>query len=188
MIVALILDLCIGYTIAHAAINLIARKSFAARVTHLKTEYLKRENQNGGGTKMQNNKDKKDYLFGYQNTVKKLVRLEDELNEIESLMHGVRSIKTPEIPKGSEQSDLSNLFARLSEIQNNLEIERKKQIGLYISIKSSIDSLEDEDEKNILFFRYIKRLSWWDVADKTGFSERQVYRIHGEALKHLKIS
>lgn len=47
MIVDLMLDLCIGYTIAHAAINPIGQESFVARVMHLKTEYLKKENQNG---------------------------------------------------------------------------------------------------------------------------------------------
>ena len=45
MIVDLMLDLCIGYTIAHAATNLIGQESFAARVTHLKTEYLKIETE-----------------------------------------------------------------------------------------------------------------------------------------------
>ena len=37
----------------------------------------------------------------------------------------------------------------------------------------------------ILRLRYINLLEWHEVADKVGFSEGHVYRLHGEALKRI---
>lgn len=36
-----------------------------------------------------------------------------------------------------------------------------------------------ENEKDVLFYRYIRGMDWWEIAEKMKFSERQIYRFNG---------
>lgn len=37
--------------------------------------------------------------------------------------------------------------------------------------------------KTILMYRYIKGMRWSEIADLMGFTERQIYNLHKEAIK-----
>lgn len=56
--------------------------------------------------------------------------------------------------------------------------------------ESLITRLEDSDEREVMRYYYLdtdkgRLYKWTDVADKMGYNERQIYRIHGDALVHL---
>lgn len=53
--------------------------------------------------------------------------------------------------------------------------------------KYAIRELEDEDERDVLFYRYIKGLEWWEIARSMDYSESWIYELHGRALRKLKI-
>ena len=57
----------------------------------------------------------------------------------------------------------------------------------YQEIKTCIDALKDSRESDVLFYRYVKGLDWWKIAEKMGYTERWVLKLHGKALAHLKI-
>ena len=46
--------------------------------------------------------------------------------------------------------------------------------------------IKNEDENDVLFYRYIKGLRWWEISEKMDCSERWVHKLHGRALGHLK--
>ena len=60
---------------------------------------------------------------------------------------------------------------------------------LLVAIESAIDSLESPTERLIMRLRYIMGRSWTSVClelQSLGYSERQVYRLHGFALMKLR--
>lgn len=55
-------------------------------------------------------------------------------------------------------------------------------------ILRAINSLPDQDQRSVLIHRYINIREWHEIAEALSFSERHVYRLHGEALKKIRIS
>ena len=132
------------------------------------------------------NEIKKEYLWRYRQHVRKLSRIEAELEELRTMKTAI-SINNDGMPRGSGQSDMSNYAAELDQLEHELIRERDKRVTGYKDISNRIKELNSENERDVLFYRYIKGLAWWDIAEKMGYSERHITRIHGEALAHFKI-
>ena len=118
---------------------------------------------------MRNENDrKKQFLKGYRIKTRKIHRIEAEIDEIRS-MKMYPSVKSDGMPHGGGQGDLSGYAAELCE----------KEEKLYE---------EGVDQRDVLFYRYIKGLRFWEIAQKMDYSEDWIYKLHGRALQHLKIS
>lgn len=130
---------------------------------------------------------KKRYLREYRKSVSRLKRLWAELAEVKSMKASI-SVNNDGMPHGGGQSDLSGYAACLDGLEREIISERYQRIMKYQEIKICIDALENSRESDVLFYRYIKGLDWWKVAEKMELTERQIYRIHGKALKKIKIS
>ena len=136
-------------------------------------------------TKAENEK-KKEYLRRYNDHVRRIRRIEIELAELRT-MRISGSGNTDGMPHGSNRSDLSDYAADLDELEQKLIKERYKRVLAYKEIVKRIKKLESENEKDVLFYRYIAGYDWWQIAEKLRYSERQVHRFHGEALGHFEL-
>lgn len=132
------------------------------------------------------NERKKAYLRGYRKHGKKIKRIESEIEEIRN-MKMYPSMNNDGMPHGSGQGDLSGYAAELREKEDKLYYEGVEQVKTYNDISGRIKELEDEDERDVLFYRYIKGLEWWEIARDMDYSLRQIHRVHGKALGHLKL-
>lgn len=132
------------------------------------------------------NDRKKSYLRGYRMHGRRIKRIELEIDEIRNLKM-YPSVNNDGMPHGSGQGDLSGYAAELHEKEEKLYQEGVEQVKAYKDISWRIQQLENEDERDVLFYRYIKGMGWWEIAESMQFSERQVFRIHGKALANLKI-
>lgn len=137
--------------------------------------------------KSENDKKKK-HLKGYRTNRRRVNRIDDELAELKELAASARAISYSGMPHGSgNQTDLSDEFARITSLEEELKRERSKCIESYVAIENQIKMVEDEDENDVLFYRYVRGLRWWEIAEKMECSEQWVYKLHGKALKHLKL-
>lgn len=132
------------------------------------------------------NEMKKEYLRGYRRHVRKLSRIEAELEELRTMKMAI-SVNNDGMPHGSGQSDMSGYAAELDQLERNLIQERNQRFKGYREISERITKMKSENERDVLFYRYIKGLAWWEIAEKMGYSERHITRIHGEALAHLQM-
>ena len=71
---------------------------------------------------------------------------------------------------------------------NELIKERYLRIKTYQAIVRQIKRMKSRNESDVLFYRYIKGLDWWEIAEKMGYSQRHITRIHGKALVHFELS
>ena len=132
------------------------------------------------------NEKKKEYLRGYQKSLK---REQDILDEIQELRADKMfpSIVNDGMPHGSSQTDLSAYAATLDEMIEELKQERLKRAKLRWKIVRDIRALENEDEQKVLRLRYIKGLKWDEIAAEMNYSYKWIHKIHGKALKNFKI-
>ena len=132
---------------------------------------------------------KKEYLKQYGAAVRQMVRSELVINELRmNKMHP--SFVLSGSPCGSAQSDLSAYAVKLEEETEKYLKARYQRIRLCTEIRDRIEAMADEDEKDILTYRYIKLVRWEGkngICKKMGISERGAYRLHGQALQHFKI-
>lgn len=133
------------------------------------------------------NEKKKAYLREYRRHGRRIKRIEAEIEEIRN-MKMYPSSNNDGMPHGNLQSDLSDYAAVLQEREEELYLEGVKQVQTYKDIAYRIDELDNQDERDVLFYRYVKGYEWWQVAKAMDYSERWIYELHGNALKKLKIS
>ena len=132
------------------------------------------------------NEEKKEYLKSYRRAVK---REKDILDEIQRLRADKMfpSVANDGMPKGSNQSDLSDYIAILDEQIELLKEERLEKVRCYQKIEKQIRQMENEDEQEVLRLRYILGMKWEEVAVKMNYSYRRTLDIHGKALLSFKI-
>ncbi|MGN8862927.1 DUF1492 domain-containing protein [Dorea longicatena] len=135
--------------------------------------------------KNENNR-KKEYLRGYRKHGKRINRIEAEIEEIRS-MKMYPSMHNDGMPRGSNQNDLSSYAAILHEREEELYQEGVKQVQAYKDIAYKIEKIDNQDERDVLFYRYIKGFDWWKIAQIMNYSESWIYELHGNALKKIKI-
>lgn len=134
------------------------------------------------------NEKKKEYLRSYLVHVRRIRRINAEIEELRTMKMCPSAKDNDGMPHGgSGQRDLSDYAADLDEMIQELINERYWRIKTYQQIARQIKRLKSENEKDVLFYRYIKGLDWWDIAEKMRYTERQVYRFHGKALIHFEL-
>ena len=136
--------------------------------------------------KNENNR-KKAYLRAYRKHGKRIKRIESEIEEIRS-MKMYPSSNNDGMPHGSNQSDLSSYAVVLQEREDELYQEGVKQVQAYKEIEHRINKLENEDERDVMFYRYIKGYDFWQIAQLMDCSEEWIYKPHGRALKKIQIN
>ena len=110
-----------------------------------------------------------------------------EIEEIRS-MKMYPSMSNDGMPHGSNQSDLSSYAAELQEKEDELYLEGIRQVQTYNDIEHRINKLENQDERDVMFYKYIKGFEWWKIAQLMEYSESWIYELHGRALKKIQIN
>ena len=137
---------------------------------------------------MSENDRKKEYLRSYRQHVRRIHRINAEIAELRSMKLHPSMKQDDGMPHGSGgQGDLSGYAAELDEMIRELIEERYLRIKIYQQIVRQIKRMKSENEKDVLFYRYIRGLDWWEIAEKMKFSQRHITRIHGKALAHFEM-
>ena len=133
------------------------------------------------------NDRKKTYLRAYRKHGKRIKRIESEIEEIRNMKMYPSSINNG-MPHGSNQSDLSSYAVALQEREDELYQEGVKQVQTYKDIEYRINKLENQDERDVMVYKYIKGFTWWQIAQLMEYSESWIYELHGRALKNIQIN
>lgn len=134
------------------------------------------------------NDRKKEYLRSYRQHVRRIHRINAEIAELREMKLHPSMKPDDGMPHGSGwQGDLSTYAAQLDDMVRELQQERYLRIKTYQAIARQIKRMKSRNESDVLFYRYIKGLDWWKIAEKMKFSERQIFRLHGKALTNFEI-
>ena len=132
------------------------------------------------------NELKKEYLNGYKYARMRAKRVAEQIQQLR-LDTMFPCFQGDGMPRGSDQSDLSDYIERYDELMEELKKEELDAIEQYTNIHIAIEWMEDEEEKEILERKYLMRKSWETIAKELGISRRTAIRIHGNALINFKI-
>lgn len=89
------------------------------------------------------------------------------------------------MPHSHNASDLSDYVVKLEKLMKKLTKSKVECVKAREAIESAITSLTDPRERTLMYLRYVRCLQWDDVALELKYEIRQIFRIHGTALKHI---
>lgn len=64
---------------------------------------------------------------------------------------------------------------------------RYKKVKICSELYDKIEAMEDEQEKRLMKYRYLRGYRWEYIADKMGYSVRQIFNIHKRAFMNLHL-
>lgn len=134
--------------------------------------------------------DKQDFV-NYRALVLEVRQLRSFLAQLESSMYapaGQRFTSTPRAHSG-KGSTMDALVIKHLELEGLYREKIAEKDARLLEIEQAIESLADPAERLIMRLRYLEGRSWVNICSKLqteGYSERQVYYLHGFALKKLR--
>ena len=134
------------------------------------------------------NEKKKIFLKSYLRDKQAVRRIEEQLAELRLSKLSPGMSMGDGMPHGSDMRDLSDYAAKVDELERELIQARYDRIQSFRKVQAAIEELEDETEKDLLTYRYLKGMQWERIAVAMGYSRKHVHRIHAAALKNLKMT
>lgn len=134
---------------------------------------------------------KKQYLRqGYK--IRQEIKIQrDILNELENNLDNVKSFDySKDKLQGGPVQDDTVMVEKINRIIEVQEIIREKEAELKVlqaNLYLEIDRLSNTNEKILLRARYILNETWEQIAERLGYSVRQIHRVHSSALENFKI-
>ena len=71
---------------------------------------------------------------------------------------------------------------KLADKSSEIDLKIDELVDFKITMGNHINQLEDERHRVILREHYINGLSFLEISKNLGYTERHLYRIHGDAL------
>lgn len=82
---------------------------------------------------------------------------------------------------------LESTVVKIIDLENEINQDIDRLVDLKREARVAIDSLMNPEQQMILELRYLCYKAWPEIADTMGFSESNVYRLHGIALKNITL-
>lgn len=130
-------------------------------------------------------------LLQYRALTLEVRRLRSFVAELESEKYSVPGSDFSGVPRGnsSNGSPIEKKVIRYLDAVALYEAKIAEKTAMLIAIEDAIETLDSPVERTILRLRYLEGHKWTSVCLKLealGYSERQVYYLHGFALKKLE--
>ncbi|MBR8723227.1 hypothetical protein IX325_001544 [Fusobacterium necrophorum subsp. funduliforme] len=121
---------------------------------------------------------------GYELRVE-IQSLKETIEELKANIQSLSSVQLKEKVQGGENSPDKSMIDKLSKLYE-LEEKLEKLVEFQIKIATEIEHLEDWKERVILRYRYINNFTWEHISERTGYSKKQISRIHKRAIINFR--
>ncbi len=123
----------------------------------------------------------------YLSQIRRLDRqIQNKLSELYNLKMMASSISVSNegerVQTSGNKDQLGAVVAKIVDMEKEVD----KMVDLFVytrnKIISQIDSMDDLDSYDILSMRYVAGKTFHEISEKTGWSIRKVFSLHGKAL------
>ena len=116
-------------------------------------------------------------------------RIDEKTEELERLRSRIESARGPNytgMPRGSG-ADWTNAVAAVIEIERDINAEIAELCRIKRVVNESIEAVAEYRMRRVLELRYRNYCSWEQIAERMGYTLRNVYYLHGMALLRVRI-
>ena len=91
-----------------------------------------------------------------------------------------------ELPGGGMHMDLADKLEHLRNVRDTANRQIDRLAEMRSALAYEIQSAVGEGESGVLLaLRYVDGFQWMEIAEKMGYSVRQIHRMHGDALQNF---
>lgn len=127
----------------------------------------------------------KQYLNQVRNLDKRVNAKLDELSSLRALTEKVTASYSEKVQASTSDTFTSNV-AKIVDLEKEIDAEIDRLIRLRERITKEIDNMPSNIYSALLSSRYLEGKTWEDVAEMLHYDERQIFRIHENALKEFR--
>jgi DNA-directed RNA polymerase specialized sigma subunit len=117
-------------------------------------------------------------------------RINTKLSEIFKLRTLLQSItvcsKEDVVQTSGSKDKLGDSIAKIVDLENEINDLVDEMVVTRKFIIEQIENMENYNENNVLYLKYVLGMSFEEVAENMNYSVRQVIRIHGYALSNFE--
>ena len=128
----------------------------------------------------------KEYLQQYRHIQREIEDIDRRMVQIRLKYAAPSAINYSDMPKAhNSEHDLSDYIVKMDELTDYMISKYTRLRGIEVDIYMRVDRMENQKERELLRYRYIDGMTWTEIADALDTTERNVYFIHGRALRHF---
>lgn len=106
----------------------------------------------------------------------------ERMMQLRSIAESV-TIQLSDMPHGGgEPQRMAKTVETIADFSREIATETIPLVEMQRDIQKTINQIERQDYRTVLELYYLNGYRWEDVAAGMNYSERQTYRIHGDAL------
>ena len=130
---------------------------------------------------------KKRSLRRYRKNLDCIARLERKLVDLDERITGIKSTNFSAMPRGGVPVTIDDLLSDKMDLEDRIKRLKDKSRNLKATVCEEIDSLEDSRYCEILEAHFIDGLSFEEIGDDLGYTERHVTKLYSEAITFLTL-
>lgn len=115
---------------------------------------------------------------------RELERRREHMRKVLKLKAGVKCLEE-ELKELKEEQRNTRKKKEIEELERRIEKEKDEYIKEYSERREEITNIKDEVEKSLLIYKYLMGWTNEKIADKLGYSEEQIRRIHNRAITKI---
>lgn len=116
-------------------------------------------------------------------------RIDSKLEQImklrESATKATATLSDMPRPDSPNVQSMEETIVKIVDLERDINRDIDALVDLKAEARKVISKLDNPEQQLILEMRYLCYKSWAEIAEDLSFSESNVYKIHGEALKRI---
>lgn len=132
----------------------------------------------------------KEYLQQIRHIKYTLRMLNEQRDEIHSAMYSLGSpsgkLSHDRVNTSISDDKLERLYVRVSAIEKRIIAETERLIKTQDKICRQIAKMENDQQRYVLFSRYVECCKWEVIAERMDITVRYVNMVHGRALQEFE--
>lgn len=85
------------------------------------------------------------------------------------------------------QQQLEIVVCKIVDLERDINADIDRLVDLKAEARRVISAISDPDQQLVLELRYLCYKEWLEIAEALGYSEAWIYKLHGRALKNVKV-
>ena len=129
----------------------------------------------------------KDFLMRGINLERRVETIREQIEHYKALVNDC-SVTYSDSPKSTASNyKLEDCTQKIMDLQEELCSTMADLVDVTCEIGKAIQKLDNYDYQDLLVKRYVLGKPWEKIAEEMNYGIRNVHRLHGEALREIKI-
>lgn len=126
------------------------------------------------------------YMYRVQNIDNLISRKQEQVNNLRSLATSTqRNDDTERVQSSGSEDKVGKYCAKIVDLCAEINCDIDKLVDTKRQVIKTIDSLENNYQREVLYYRYLENLDFKTISIEMEISEIKVYRLHKAGMLEI---